>query len=735
AQGRLSPATGAEDSAATEVAAGFSPAIEKQNPCPAKAGLYGPAQPCVAAGPASLSTGVAAASAGNPKSAIQNRKYLDGRYVLRGNNQVGFEVASYDRRQPLIIDPVLMYSSLIGGDGGSVGAGVAVDGLGDVFLTGRAWDDFPQVNKIPGACQECGGSAVFVTKINAAGNALVYSSLIGGSSLQGAAGIAVDGSGSAYLTGVTQSTDFPRVHQIPGACNGKCGTGYPIENAFVTKISAAGNALVYSSYIGGSGYPPNGVPTGDAAYSIAVDGLANAYLTGTSDSPDFPIVNQIPGACNGLCGTVAGNVFVTKMNAAGSALLYSSRVGGSNNDIGYGVALDGSGNAYLTGSTGSTDFPRVHQIPGACNGTCGTASGKGDAFVTKINAAGSALVYSSYVGGGGTRYSIGDFGYGIAVDGSGNAYLTGETTSTDFPIVNQIPGACNGTCGSNKNPVIFATKVNAAGSALVYSSLIGGSGGPNDFGDRGYAIAVDGSGNAYLTGESFSHDFPRVKQVPGACNGTCGARFTSSAFVTEINAAGSALNNSSLIGGSGSSGAGGDAGTGVAVDAAGNVYLTGLTNSADFPRVNQIPGACSGGCGDGFGYAVFVLKIITPTTPFIVLAPTSLTFAPQGVQAPNFPQTVTLTNGGVLPLSITGITLTGLNAGDFTQANSCPLSPNTLGPNDYCAITVVFAPTGAGTLNADVTLADNAPGSPQNVPLTGVGVSGKPGLAGPRSRH
>ncbi|MGH9453034.1 MAG: SBBP repeat-containing protein, partial [Terriglobia bacterium] len=670
------PAAGAEDSAVTDVGASLVPAHK-----------------------------------GRPQAAPL-RRYLDGRYVLKAHSQVCFAVASYDRSQPLIIDPVLTYSSYIGGSANDEGNAIAVDRSGNAYVMGITYStDFPRVNQIPGACNGTCGSGddlgdAFVTKINAAGTALVYSSYIGGSSYDEGFAIALDGSGNAYLAGGTSSSDFPRVNQIPGACNGSCGRGYPVENVFIAKINVAGSALVYSSLIGGS--------YGDYGSGITLDGSGNAYLTGGTKSSDFPRVNQIPGACNGTCGSGSiSAVFVTKINAASSALVYSSLLGGSGGtdgfgDYGDGIAVDGSGNAYLTGYTNSTDFPRVNQIPGVCNGTCGSGY-PGNAFVTKINAAGSALVYSSVIGGSGL-----DFGNGIALDGSDNVYLTGESDSNDFPIVGQIPGACNGSCGEAN----FVTKINAPGSALAYSNLIGGGG------TDGLGIAVDGSGDAYLTGDTPSADYPRVNQIPGACNGTCGSGGYSDAFVTEINAAGSALVYSSYLGGSSE-----DFGYGIALDSSRNVYLTGWTLSTDFPIVNQIPGACNGSCG---GYNTFVTKISPAGTPIVSLSPTSLTFGPQGVQAPNVPQTVTLTNTGQLPLSITSIAVTGQNSGDFLEADNCPRSPNTLAPSDSCRITVVFAPTGAGTLKADVTLTDNAPGSPQNVSLTGMGISGKPGLAGPR---
>jgi Beta-propeller repeat len=659
------------------------------------------------------------------------KKFITGRYLLANGNLVRFAIANYDKSKPLIIDPSLVYSCLIGGSGGDRANGVAVDDSGNAYLTGLTYSvDFPAVNQIPGACNgTCGSGAdvAFITKINAAGNALAYSSFIGGSGGvygEGDAGasIAVDGSGNAYVTGSTGSSDFPIVNQIPGACNGFCGTG-TTTNAFITKVNASGNALLYSSLIGGSGSPGG---YGDGGSGIALDDSDNAYLTGNTVSSDFPVVNQISGACNGTCGTgVQETVFVTKVNAQGTSLVYSSYIGGSGGDGVSSVALDSSRSAYLVGSTESSDFPIMNQIPGACNGICGNKpSGLPTIFIIKINPAGSALVYSSRIGGSNV-----DEGFDVAVDGSGGAYLTGDTWSNDFPVVNQIPGACNGTCGiNNAEGVAFITKVNAAGSTLVYSSLIGGSGNGEDR-DVAYGIAVDASGAAYLAGESASTDFPIVDQIPGACNATCGNANSVDAFATKINSEGSALVYSSLIGG------GLDGADSIATDASDNSYVTGISQSAYFPRVNQIPGACNGTCGSGsiFGDA-FVTKISPADAPFVTLSPASLTFGPQGAQNMNVPQFVTLTNIGQLPLSISSIGVTGQNNGDFTETNNCPLSPATLGVNGSCKIMVVFAPQESGTLNASISVADNAPGSPQSVSLTGVGVSGRPRMGAPTRR-
>ncbi len=527
-------------------------------------------------------------------SGREQRKFIDAQYVLEAKDQVSIRLRSYDTTWPLTIDPVVWFSSYLGGSSTDQASAIAVDREDNVYLAGYTQSlDFPKVNQIPGACQsgcDSGNDDAFVTKISASGKLLLYSIYLGGSGGDSVAGIAVDGSANVYVTGGGNSSDFPRVNQIAGACNGTCGNGSN-NDAFVTKINAAGNALVYSSVIGGSGDENDGGFAG-----IALDSSGNAYLTGNTSSSDFPRIHQIAGACNGTCGSGSTDAFVTKVNAAGSALVYSSYLGGSGTDLGFGIAVDGSGSAYATGLIGSTDFPRVNQISGGCNGSCG-AGVNYDVYVTKINAAGNALVYSSYLGG-----SDSDYGRGIAVDSSGNAYLAGRTSSTDFPVMSQIPGACvQNSCSA------FAAKINAAGSALVYSSRFGGSGGTG----QAHAIAVDSSGNAYVTGEYRSSDFPQVHPILAACRGTCGTGDSQDGFVVKIDAAGDAFTYSSNLGGSGDDNGGSFVcNSSIAVDSSDNAYLSGCTSSADFPRVpKSIPGACNGSCGNGTTVDGFVMKI------------------------------------------------------------------------------------------------------------------------------
>ncbi len=265
---------------------------------------------------------------------IHNSKLLDGHYVLTADNHVRFEVPGYDKSRPLVIDPVLTYSTYLGGSGNlDEGVGIAVDSSGNAYVTGVTNStNFPTLNPIQATCGSCagGGTNAFVTKINSAGTALVYSTYLGGSgNLDEGDGIAVDSSGNAYVTGVTNSTNFPTVNAFQPALKGS-------DDAFVTKLNAAGSALVYSTYLGGSSL--------DGGDGIAVDSSGSAYVTGFTYSTDFPTANPFQAA---LGGSTARNAFVTKFNAAGSALVYSTYLGGSGFDDGLGIAIDSSGNAYV----------------------------------------------------------------------------------------------------------------------------------------------------------------------------------------------------------------------------------------------------------------------------------------------------------------------------------------------------------------------------------------------------
>jgi hypothetical protein len=503
------------------------------------------------------------------------RRVVAARYAITDKNRVGFELAKYDAGRPLYIDP-LIYSTYLGGNSFDEGSGVAVDSAGNGYVTGTtASTNFPTMNPLQPACgggSTCRYGDAFVTKINPTGSALVYSTYLGGNGYDYGVRIAVDSAGNAYVTGATGSTDFPTVNPVQSAYGGG------EYDAFVTKINPLGSALVYSTYLGGSGN------LSDWGTGIAVDSAGHAYVTGLTDSTDFPTKNPLQAANAG-----SYDAFVAKFNPSGS-LVYSTYLGGSLDDAALGIAADTVGNAYVTGYTGSTDFPTRNPLQPANGG-----GGQYDAFVAKINPMGSAVVYSTYLGG-----SSNDYGQSIAVDSVGAAYVTGGTYSTDFPTKNPFQPTCGG-CGD-----AFVAKLNPMGSALVYSTYLGGSGG-----DFGYGIAVDGAGNAYVTGSTESTNFPITPSAfQTACfdyRNTC-----ADAFVTRLTPSGSALVYSTYLGGRGE-----DIGYSIAVVSPGNAYVTGRTTSTNFPTKNPLQATNGGGLPP---YDAFVAKIDVRAVPTITLS-------------------------------------------------------------------------------------------------------------------
>ena len=385
---------------------------------------------------------------------------------------------------------------------------------------------------------------------------VTYSTYLGGLAEDDGLGIAFDGSGAAYVTGETESTNFPTLGGV--APNTNAGS----FDAFVTKVAADGLTLVYSTYVGGSG--------SDSGNFIAVDASGDAIVAGGTSSSDFPVTT---GAFQTSFKGGSLDAFIFKLNPGGTALTYSTYLGGTGTDFAVGLALDGSGNAYVVGSTGSTDFPTLNPIQKQLNGTT-------NGFVTKLNASGSALLYSTWLGGG-----TGDFASAIAVDSSGNAYVTGGAASTHFPITT---GAFQTTCGSCSGILdnAFVTVINAAGSNYVYSTFLGGADN-----DQGLGIAVDSAGDAYVTGMTDSSGTFPIKS--GAYQSTYGGGLND-AFVTELNPGGTALIYSTFLGGSLA-----DVGTGIALDGSNHAYITGQTASSDFPLASATQGT-PGGDNDAF---------------------------------------------------------------------------------------------------------------------------------------
>jgi len=495
------------------------------------------------------------------------RREIAGGYVLRDAHQVGFGVAAYDTSQPLVIDPVLFYSTYLGGSGEEFLNGsrnIAVDLAGNAYATGRTTStNFPTST---GAFQttNAGGFAdSFVAKLNPTGSALVYSTYLGGSANDEGLGIAVDAAGNGYAVGFTEG-GFPITSGAFQTTFGGSADGY------VTKLNPTGSALVYSSYLGGSGQ--------DTTRGIAVDSAGNAYVMGGTNSTNFPTMNPIQASNAGG----SEDAFVAKLNAAGSALVYSTYLGGNDLDQPQGLAIDSAGNAYVAGSTRSSNFPTTF---GAFQTTF--FGGPEDGFVTKLNATGSAFVYSTYLG-----RSAEDGANGVESDSAGNAYVTGHTESSNFPTT---AGAFQTTYAGSQDA--FVTKLNPLGTGLVYSTYLGGSGT-----DGGLSITLDGSFNAYVAGFTCSTNFPMVNPIQAALAGGCDA------FVTKVNVLGTGLDYSTYLGGSGS-----DQGSGIVLDALPNpnAYVIGITNSSNFPTTT---GAFQTTYGGGT-YDAFVVKIANIVLP------------------------------------------------------------------------------------------------------------------------
>ncbi len=513
------------------------------------------------------------------------RRSLDGRYLLSGakgrTRSVRFEIGAYDQGHALVIDPpvTLADSTYLGGRGGTEflggdeGNGIAVDATG-VYVTGETGSvDFPLVKPEQATFGQSTNAVTnydaFLTKFNRAGTKLIYSTYLGGTFFAEGYGVAVDSTGSAYIVGDTYAKNFPTVKPYQKNLRGA-------ESGFVAKFNPGGNKLVYSTYLGGY-YSGSVLVYGGGstdAHAIAVDSSGSAYVTGQTYSSQFPIVNAYQAS---LTGTA--NAFVTKFNANGASLVYSTFLGGEAIDRGNGIAVDSSGSAYVTGQTSSAKFPVVNAYQGALK------SPAGDAFVTKLRPDGLSLVYSTYLGGSSTGYR-GDYGRGIAVDSAGDAYVTGQTRSADFPTLNPFQSQLNCVDGN-----AFLTELDPSGSALIYSTYLGGSGNPGiHLGDSGNSVAVDSTGSAYITGRTTSADFPILNASQLSLKTVYG-----DAFVTEFSPGGETLVYSTYLGGSGNSSLNaGDTGNAIAVDPNASAFVTGQTSSPDFPTVSPFQAALLG---------------------------------------------------------------------------------------------------------------------------------------------
>jgi hypothetical protein len=483
----------------------------------------------------------------------QHQRTIDSAFRLVAGKEVAIAIGEYDASKPLVIDPVVSYASFLGGSGDDYGMAVAVDGSGNAYIAGFTTSTgfptrSPYLNRMPS------GSTVdvFISKVNAAGTALVYSTYLGlSSSLVG--GVGVDGAGSAFVAG----------------------------NNTIVKLTPAGNALSYKK-----------VYTGLSVYGMAVDAAGNVYAACVAGST-FPTT---PGAYQPAARGSA-DPLVMKLDPSGNTS-YATFLGGSSGEGVGGIAIDASGNAYVAGTTSSTDFPVV-------NAYQATAQGSSDGFVAKLNPTGTALLSSTRLGGADI-----DVIEAIAVDSGGSAYVTGHTKSVNYPTLNAVQPTKPSQAAF---PSAFVTKLSATGSALVYSTYLSGGGSPNGnhntLGDRGYAIGVDAAGHAFVTGLAQSPGFPLVAPIAGPLSNTQEGQ-----FVSKVSADGRVLLYSTIIGISEQVAQVApynteyDAGYGIAVDAKGDAYSTGNAQNRGAGYLVSFPatsGAVQTRYGGGWTDAVF----------------------------------------------------------------------------------------------------------------------------------
>lgn len=566
-------------------------------------------------------------TASNRQSTFVNRQLVSGRFVLLADNRVGFEVPAYDRTRPLVIDPTLAYSTYFW----TAGA-IAVDVSGSAYVFGTTSSTSePTLNAFQSSY---GGGQydAYVIKLNPSGSALVYATYLGGSGLDSEEGIAVDSSGNAYLAGYTTSTNFPTVNPLQAQC--KLDSTGSCSDAFVAKLDPRGSGLFYSTYLGGSGV--------DQPQGIAVNSSGSAFVIGETTSTDFPTVNPLQASNGG--GTDA---FITGLRPDGTGLIFSTYLGGTDRDTGSGIAIDASGFIYATGGTISTNFPTP---PGAFQAS---SQGSNDAFVAKIDCVVPKLLYSTRLGG-----SDAETGFGIAPDSSGNAYVKGLTGSTNFPVTS---GAFQ-TAYRGGSPLVggdyFISKLNPTLSQLIYSTFLGGSGAELQAEGAGGGISIDSARNAFVVGSTMSHDFPLANAMQSS--------FPEGAFtdgvVTELSPDGSRAIFSTYLGGNGDSGV-----YGVAVDIFGNAYVSGGTTSTGLPLVNPLqPLPPVGG---------FISKISSspPAGPDFALSATPGTATVSAGQSATYTLTVTPASGFNSTVS--------LGRSGLPQGAACAFSPASVTPD------------------------------------------------------
>ena len=653
------------------------------------------------------------------------RREIAGSYTIAANHRVTFRVASYDHSQPLVVDPVLIYSTYLGGEADDMASAIAVDSLGDAVVAGTTQSlHFPTTS---GAFTQsplatAGAGVVFVTKMDPTGGHELYSSYVGGTNGDHGLGVALDSSGKIYVTGATFSTDFPTTTNAlkPGPNAGNAN-----GTSFVFKIDptiSGSGSLVYSSYLGGT--QSSITEIGNA---IATDTTGAVYVTGlTASQPgtalaNFPITASTAFEATPDPANTAGTGFLTKLDTTQSgaaSLIYSTYLGGNGvnqatlgfGDAAFGVAEDSAGNTYLAGTTTSTNFPTTTT---AFQQHAPVSIAAGSAFVSRLDTTKSgaaSLLYSTYLGGDSL-----DFATAIAIGPSNVVYVTGSTDSLLFPTT---AGAFQTT--GNTNGAVFISLVDTTmtgSTSLKYSTFLGGSETAS-----GFAIATDTAGDAYIAGGAQGNDFPVTK---GAFQLAPAPNSQGEGFVTKLNPAGTGaadLVYSTYFGGSGA-GTNSDEINAIAVNSlTKNGYITGVTFStaATFP-VFPNPGAFQTAL-NGTSDAFIAELTFQPT---LTVSPLTLTFGPQLVGTPTAAQMVTLTNNNTTAVAFTSLAISGgspaaANTDFTTPTNTCGTS---IAAGASCTISVVFTPSVAAVETANLIVTDGDSTSPQTVTLTGTGTN------------
>ncbi len=545
------------------------------------------------------------------------RREISGGYRPVDAHTVSFAVGDYDHSLPLVIDPILSYSTYFGGNAGEMALSVKVDtNDGSIYMAGQTFSTQFTNWPVPAGAYQTnfnGGTLsgdAFVAKFGNLGTNLIYLTYLGGSADDFAVDLAVDDAGHAYITGYTDSTNFP-IHnalypKIGGTNIVSLGKSYGYnDDAFVTELETNGSALVYSTYLGGNEL--------DVGVGIAVDSARNAYITGRTCSTNFPTTTnayQPHLACSN--SVFFGNAFVTEISAGGSNLIYSSYLGGTNYDSGGGIAVDPAGYVYVAGATTSTNFPTanalLHYLNGYANGSPNQTF-TFDAFVAKFMPSCTGLVYSTYLGS--TNYDVASR---VACDSAGNAYVIGSTASPWFTnsigtniIANHLTNNLNFFYPVTTN--VFLTEINSNGTAILNSAVFGGN-----QTDLGYGVALDPAGNIFVVGSTTSTNFPCYPtNLFGFLRTTNSGG--SDVFVTAFATNFSSVLYSAYLGGNNN-----DFGYGIAVDQLGNAYVVGQTLSTNFPTLNARQ-TIRNGTNDAF-LAEITLTVLPPV---ITVSPTNQT--------------------------------------------------------------------------------------------------------------